>query len=247
MRIRRGATIAVVGALASLCLASAAYAAGPTGNKKAIAFARAEVAAYSHVPSLTYTERGFATMYATLGKQSVFQWRFGSGEVPSGWVKATEHVKIELSKGRVAWWQDNLTPPPCHSFCIQQPVELVLDKAGAFFAFGPSKGAKKPLTCFSPLSGTQPYRLGQPVESLFGDFKAPIRHGSTVLLRSTYPFGSTAHASETEAVDAGTHLVESWRISVSRSTTGSPAFTYSAKVHYPGHPLKAPVVKLCHH
>lgn len=244
MRIRRWAITAVASTLPLLLFTSAAGAATATGNPKAIALARAEVRAYSHVPSLTYTETGFVTMFSQLGKPSVFQWRFGSGEVPANWVRATEHVKIGLKKGRVAWWQDNLTPPACGVGICQQPAELVLDKAGAFFAFG--TGGKH-LTCFSPLSGTQPYKIGEPFEALIGSFKAPVRHGSNIVLRSSFPFGSTARATETEVIGAKTHLVKSWHISVSRSTTGSPAFTYRAKVSYPHHRLKVPRIKLCRH
>jgi hypothetical protein len=102
---------------------------GATGNKGAIAFARAQAHAYASVPGVRYTEVGFTAMVSGGRKKPVFSWSFGRGR-PAGWVNAAEQVTLGLSKDRVSWMQDTLTPP-AHSKDV--PVEILVEHSGQYF------------------------------------------------------------------------------------------------------------------
>jgi hypothetical protein len=180
------------------------------------------------------------------GKTSFFSWTWGTGVVPSGWAKATEHGLLGLRNGRVVWWRDDLTPPPCTAsgICSQIPVEIVVERSGAFYAFG--SAAKH--TCYADLNGSTPYRMGNPLDSAAGRFDAPVRRGGSVVLKYAYPWSATAKqtATETDMVSARTRLAESVRVSVARGTgQNRPAFTFKASYGYPAHAPSAPRVNRC--
>ena len=93
--------------------ASALAAGGPTGNSKAIAIARAEAHAYTQIRVERYTETGFIEMTDQEGRTSYLSFNWDQPKLSPGWVWATEHGVVALSHGRVVWWRDDLTPPPC--------------------------------------------------------------------------------------------------------------------------------------
>lgn len=169
---------------------------------------------------------------------------WGGGAVPPNWVKATQHITIGMHEGLVASVQDDLTPPPCHSFCIQQPVEIVQDKAGAFYAYGPYRKSKLKRTCFSDLSGTLPNIVGKPFETASASFDAPVSHGKTVALRSHFMWAN-AHATETEVISVHTSLPQRFVMDVGRGSEGSAPFTFKGQLHYPARAPKLPHVNLC--
>lgn len=239
----RKARFALVAVLAALLVAAPAAASNTKGSKRGVALAREVERALKHVPVIAYRQTGFVSMYSTLARTSKFDWRWGSGTVPAGWVKATEHITIGMRKGAIAWWRDILTPPSCSSKCIQQPVEIVLDKAGAFYAYGPY--AKGRITCFNHLKGTLPHKLGEPFYTAFATFSKPSKRGGSLVMSSRYTWGK-AHAQEREVISPHTHLLERFAVKVSKAGNGSPAFAFKGEMHYPSHAPKPPHVKLCH-
>ncbi len=205
-------------------------AAGPTGDPQAIALARAEARAYTRIPAETYTQNGFIEMSDQEGSRSYLSYLWGQARLRPGWAWATEHGTIALSHGRVLWWRDQLTPPPCRAAggCHQIPVELVAERAGAFWAFGDSASH----TCFSPLRrGSTPVTVGQIADRIFGRFSAPVPGNGTVTLTYAFPYGRGATMRVTDIDSTSTHLTLSsrWVITGGHQTRSSY-----------GYPLRAP-------
>jgi hypothetical protein len=215
-----------------------------TGNPQGITLAHTVLRAYSNVPVYTYTETGFVAMNSTLGRFSFFKWGWGSGVVPHGWVKASERGVVALRRGRVVWWRDDLTPtlPPCKTTLCSPilPVEIVIDDAGAFYAFGSAASH----TCYAHLSGATPFTLGGAGYTVTGRVSAPVHRAGVVLLTYIYPWGSAQTATETDRVSARTSLVTSARVSVARGA-GHQAFTFSSNYSYPARAPGAPHLNLC--
>ncbi len=101
----------------------------PTGDASGIALARLVQRAYLRVGAQSYSERGFAWMASTEGKASTFRWAYGSGPSP-GLSAASEHAVLALSRGRVLWWQDDLTPPRCDTESLPRRVPTGYPGAG---------------------------------------------------------------------------------------------------------------------
>ena len=242
MRVRSCATVVLVLSLAGSTAALAATP-GASGNKKGIALARAKHKAYSKIGAELVTETGFVSMYSVEGKSSQFSWVWGTGRVPKGWSRATEHAIVALHNDRIVWWRDDLTPPPCTKpgICTGIPVEIVIDHAGAFYAYGNAASH----TCFGRLTGTEPVAAGTLWDVVSGHYSAPVSHGSTLVLTHTYPWDKTQTATSIEDVSSHTDLDLGGSLKISRGGPGQPAFT----VHYTNSQRakapKAPKVTLC--
>lgn len=214
----RASRVWVPGLLVLLgCAASAFAAAGPTGNPKAIAIARAEARAYTRIGVETYTETGFMQMTDAEGKTSYVTFAWEQTKLRPGWVWATEHGVVALSHGRVVWWRDDLIPPPCTGagLCHQIPVELLSEPSGAYYAFGNT--AKH--TCFGRLRGKQPVMVGVQWNRVIGHFSPPVFGPGVVKLTYTFPLGSGESARETDTLSSHTHLPTSGRSVINGSHT----------------------------
>jgi len=239
--------LVAIAILSLLATTATALAAAPSGNQHAIALARAQLRAYSKIRAVSITQTGFASMIDQEGKTSYFDWTWGHGVVPPGWAKATEHELLGLRNGRVAWWREDLTPPPCTGagICTRIPVEIVGERSGTFYAFG-SAGKH---TCYGDLNGTTPNVVGAHFDLVVGRFDAPVRRGGTIRLTYAYPwFGlATQTATERDTISARTLLLESGRVKVARGPGSSrPAFTYRFTDHVPAKAPRAPSINLCH-
>jgi hypothetical protein len=180
------------------------------------------------------------------GRQSFFSWTWGLGLVPSGFTRATEHYLLRLRNGRVLWWRDDLTPPPCTApgFCSRIPVELVGEHSGTFFAFGSDRSH----TCYGHLNGSTPYRVGGAFDTVAGRFDAPARRGGTIRLTYSYPWFGVARqiATETDTLSARSLLNHSGLVHVARGPGASrPAFTFRFSDSYPARAQPAPSINLC--
>ncbi|HLH64967.1 MAG TPA: hypothetical protein VKV27_04650 [Solirubrobacteraceae bacterium] len=237
MRLR----FALLAAAGSLAAAGAAAAAVQvSGNAQGVALARREAAAYRAVRAETVHETGYVVMNALLGAVSVFDWRWGTGVVPPGWVRGTEDGVVALRDGRVLWWRDELTPPVCRSgLCDQQPVEVVVDRAGAFYAYGdPARH-----TCFGRLTGETPVSYRSLWNVPHGRYTAPDYRGDTVRLSFSYPWGSRQTAHETDTLSRATLLDRGGVIRVSGG--GQRPFTIRFTNTQLARAPAAPRVNLC--
>ncbi|MHB1567929.1 MAG: hypothetical protein ACYC0H_01880 [Solirubrobacteraceae bacterium] len=237
MRLR----VVVACAIAVLSLGVAVAAASVGGNAQGIALATRQVKAYGKVPAETVVERGYVSINDAEGRTSFFQWQWGSGTLPRGWVHATEHAVVALHAGRIVWWRDDLTPPPCHvGLCGEQPVDVVINHKGAFFAFGTAARH----TCYGRLRGSTPVSVGAPWSVVRGTFSAPVTHGSTVALTYSYPWGKSQTATETDEISSKTLLDQSGVIHISGA--GQPSFTVRFTNGHPAKAPAAPKVNVCH-
>lgn len=130
---------------------------------------------------------------------------------------ATEHGVVALNQGRVVWWRDDLTPPPCTrvGVCHDIPVELLSERSGAYYAFG--NAAKH--TCFGRLRGNQPVAVGAQWNRVTGHFSAPVLRPGVIKLTYTYPLGKGESARETDTLSSRTHLLTSGRTVINGSHT----------------------------
>jgi hypothetical protein len=250
MTAMRGCGVLSVGLVSAVVLVSdvppLASAAG--GAPDGISLARAVRIALARVPVETYEETGFAYVLSQQSPAAVFRWRWGGGPV-AGMVPARERATAGLSEGRVTWWRDDLTPLPCAEAALcgevaaaQVPVELVVLPSGAFYAYG----TRASHSCFGRLGGSTPLRPGDRTWALFGEFEAPAAHGTTELLKSSFPWGLTGgRANESASVSMRTHLpVREETLIVPGSRVGT-LFSFAASYGYPAH-ARAPQVTLCH-
>jgi hypothetical protein len=182
-------------------------------------------------------------MYSVEGKSSQFSWLFGTGHVPKGWSRASEHIVVALHSGRVLWWRDDLKPPPCTApgICARIPVEVVVNHAGAFYAYGDTASH----TCFGRLNGTVPVAIGGLWYVVAGHYAAPVRHRGVIVLTHSFGWDPTQRATSIERVSSHTLLDFGGTLKVSRGGPGQPAFT----AHYTNTQLakapRAPHVNVC--
>lgn len=216
---------------------SALAAAGATGNPQAVAIARAEARAYTQIRAETYTETGLIEMNDLEGKSSYLNFNWGQSKLAPGWVWATEHGVVGLNQGRVVWWRDDLTPPPCTraGICHQIPVEILSEQSGAYYAFGNAANH----TCFGRLRGSQPVVVGAQWNRVSGHFSAPSFRPGTVKLTYTYGFGRGKTALETDILSSRTHL----RVSGRTAIKGSPTIRFSTS--QPAQAPRIPTVNMC--
>ncbi len=235
MRLRAAAACGLVVVLAAAGTALAAS--GATGNSHAIALARTEARAYTHVRVEKYKQTGFIDMNDQEGKTSFFYYNWGQTTLTPGWVWASEHATVVLKHGRIVWWRDDLTPPPCTGggICHQIPVELLLDHNGAYYAFGSAAHH----SCFGKLFGSLPQHVGALWDQVFGHYSAPASGPGVVKLTYTFPYGKGRTMRETDTISTHTHLAKSARLVI----TGGHTIRDSDA--YPSTLPRTPTVNLC--
>jgi hypothetical protein len=215
--------------------ATAAAAIGQTGDPRATALARAEARAYTRIPVEVYTQKGYIQMTDEEGRSSYLRFEWGRTKLNPGWVWATEHATVALRAGRVVWWRDDLTPPPCTKagLCHQVPVELVSNRTGAYSAFGNATTH----TCFARLKNTAVV-AGSQWNSPEGDFSAPVFGPGIVKLTYSFPLAKGVTARETDTLSSHTDLVRS-------TYTVAANHVFRSSATYPAHAPAAPKVNLC--
>jgi hypothetical protein len=238
----------LVGGLAiAVLVAGAGSADAAGGDPGGISLARAVRIALARVPAEAYEQTGFVYVVSQQVPAPVFRWRWGGGPM-AGMVPAREQATVGLKNGRVTWWRDDLTPLPCVEAALcgelgsaQVPVELVVEPSGAFYAYG----NRAHHGCYGRLGGSTPLRPGDRTWTLFGEFEAPSAHGTTRLLKSSFPWGLTGGlASEMASVSMRTHLPVREQTQIVPSGGGGAAFAFSASFGYPER-VVAPRVTLC--
>jgi hypothetical protein len=238
-----------VGAICAAAIVAAgpgiAQAAG--GDQNGISLARAVRIALARVPAESYEQTGFAYVLSEQLPAPVFRWRWGGGPA-AGMMPAREQATVGLKEGRVTWWRDDLTPLPCVEAVLcgevapaQVPVELLVELSGAFYTYG----SRTSHGCYGRLGGSTPLRVGDRTWTLWGEFDAPAEHGTTQLLKSSFPWGLTGgSASETASVSIRTHLPIREQTQISPAAGGGAPFAFAASFGYPTR-ARAPKVTLC--
>lgn len=197
-------------------------------NPKGVALARAEVRAVSRVHTMIYTQHGYMTLHSRLGKTTASaSWNWGSTTVPRGWVRASEHVTVELRDNHVLWTRDVATPNCASGSCANVPIILVTDRSGTFVTWGSPSSH----TCFDTATG--PFaKVGEVYQRMYGTYAAPVAHGRHVNLTSTYPwFRHNQPTRETDTLSRATDLPVSVHIHVGAKGR-YPGLTVTQKLRY---------------
>jgi hypothetical protein len=236
-------TAVAVSAVTGLQLSPAGAASLVSGNSAAIAFYRAVVDATQHQGGVDEVQTGFVVMKDTLGKDvASVSLAMGSGKLPTGYVQVTEHLTVADSSGKISWASDALTPV-CAGLCPDIPYQLLLTSAGLFGHFGSSAASG---TCWAHDSGSLDYlKVGTPFGyDLVGNFGPLKRSKGSVVVTSTYPWGSKDSATEVDTVPANTHLPVTGLVHVA-ATVGQAAFQYRwTNKWLPSSPVE-PKILLC--
>ena len=238
-KVRRAAlkvALALACAGGALGLAAGAFASSQgsavQGNPQGIKLAQRALSAFSQLPALSYSERGFFQMYAAPGKIPNVSYYYGYGALHPGFVWAAERGTVALHDNQVVWWRDDLTPLGGN----QAPVELVANGAGIFSTLGNASHH----SCFTRVTGSVPYPAGGQAYSIDGRYE----NGSSPL-RSVYRWWETdQHASETDVISPS-GLITSGQIAVAPGA-GLAGFTVFFDNSFPGGAPAAPQISLCH-
>jgi hypothetical protein len=198
------AGLAAVAGFASV----AAGAREPSGDAAAITFYRRVRIAYRSAHAVTGTRRGFLA-YTASGTS--FRYTFGE-KIPPGFREATESLLYVLRNGRVVDVVDKAK-------AVGLPaLTYIEDPSGAWAALVTRTG-----TCFhrnSRIAGL----WGQPFVGVFGDFSPLRRSGSTVIVHSTYPWGTSGmQMREVDRIGATSKLF----LSIAGRLDGPSGFTWS--------------------
>jgi hypothetical protein len=215
-----------------------------TGDQDGIRIAHDVERAYLKVTSYTVTEHGFVFMRARAGRHGFFDWNWGVGTAPAGWVSATEHELVVTHRGTVVWMRDDLTPDArfCSGHrCVRYPgVEVLVEPHGKYFRFGSAATSG----CFYHLNGTVPVHPGDPAYRIAGFMLAPAYQRTQVLLNYDYQWDANRRAGETDVISYAAVLVTSGQVDLS-AWGAEPSFIFGFTLGYPATHAREPRVPLC--
>jgi hypothetical protein len=206
--------------------ASAALAAGPTGDPATIALYREAVAATNALPDYVQSQSGYVRIEDSLGPKRFAHWAWGWDQVQPGYVAATEQLVLVQHRGRTVWIDDTLTASTkgCGSPRCRQavPIELVITRTRAYYGLI-SSGTHA--SCFVRESLRDvPYAVGSPWWSVVGAFSKAQPDGRDTEVTSRFAAGG-------QLVTESDWITNASRIfarSVLRLAVGSghPAYAY---------------------
>jgi hypothetical protein len=215
-----------------------------SGDRNGVSIARTVQRAFAKLSSYTVTEHRFVYMKAQSGHHGFFDWNWGIGAGPAGWVGATEHELVVTHHGTVVWVRDDLTPDTraCSGQrCVRYPdVEVIVDSHGQYFRFGSAATSG----CVYRLTGTVPLHPGDPAYRISGYMLDPGYQRTQVLLNYDYQWDANRRAGETDVVSDATALVTSGQVDLS-AWRAEPSFIFSFALGYPATHPREPRVALC--
>ena len=205
---RRSILVLAVLAAAMGVVSVAAGARKPTGDPATIAFYRHVQAAYRSAHAITATRHGFLSYTAA----SASSFRYSLGEkAPAGNRAATESLLFLLRNGRITTFVDIAKAPGL-------PALTYIENANGAWA----NVATTPGACYYK-EPRIPGFWGQQLVGVFGDFSPMRRSGSTIIVHSTYPWGTTgAEMSEVDRISATSKLL----LSETGHLIGGAAFSW---------------------
>jgi len=188
--MRRVAT-GLVALLACLLVASAALAAGPTGNPSAIAMYRHAVRVTNDLPAYVQSQTGYVRIQDSLGPTRVAHWAWGWDQFQPGYFPAAEHLVLAQRGGHTVWIDDTLTSAPagCHSPRCRKavPIEFLITKTRAYYGLISSGSTA---SCFvREALRDVPYGVGSPWWTPAGQFFKPKPDGARTQITSKFVVG----------------------------------------------------------
>jgi len=160
---------------------------------------------------------------------TVFAYRYGEAP-PPGFRSATESVDYLLENGRIKRFVDIAKAAGL------PPLTIIEDASGVW--------GREAKACYTKTPGAGNIGgLDDPFLGVFGDFQPMHRTGDTISVRSSYAWGTTGEATETDELSTTSQLMLAERVHVADSTP----FTFSLTgLHEPaGQPRAALAAPRC--
>jgi hypothetical protein len=208
----RGRT-AAVGALATaLALslgATAALAAGSSGDPQSIALYRAAVHATNALPAYVQHQTGYVQFEDSLGPKRVAHWAWGWDQAQRGYHPATERLVIVQHDGKVSWIEDTLSASTkgCHSpSCrLALPIVFLITPTKAFYGIISSGSTA---SCFVPETTEHvPYSAGLAWWTVSGHYAPSQRAGAMTEVTSRFMTGGQK-VTESDWITSSTHVFD---------------------------------------
>lgn len=239
---RRPRTFALAATILAAIAAPAGVALGAVMNSRSgRAEYKLEARALDGVHTITVRQSGGAWIDADQGNPPRAGWYWLAGRAPSGFVRAHAVGTVGAGHGRVLWSRVELIPN-CKfndDTCMDNPVVIVSDRSGTFFAYGTLSDH----TCFGTATG--PYaKRGSALSGSAADddFDAPRSDGANVKLTYSFPYGK-GRITETDTIARSTDLPRRSFYAVS-AIGHAPAFTSKVSYRY-SKATAAPKVNRC--
>jgi hypothetical protein len=194
-----------------------------------LAFYKEVQASYRTVPAVRVRRHGFL-WYSASVKGSLVRWVSAKQPPPgAGYKPATELLLVLLTNGRVTKYIDTAKAPGLPTLTlIEGPSGLfiALNKQGACYHAAPRAGG---------VAG-----WGAQFVGVYGTFSPMQTQGGTVVIRSTYPWLNSEHATEIDRISAATKHLQSYTVKVTGSSPISFAATNQDVVPAPAVPAAQP-------
>lgn len=235
--------VVALATFAVLVPSALAWASAPTGNAKAIAFARVVAQRTNALPGVRIIQNGYVTMSSDRANSTV-SWTFGAGAPGAGSYRAREAITIAQSHGSVVWLSDTLGPQgscPPSTWCPL--VQLLVTRHGSFAGMERS-GA---VACFHRISANQlPYRAGAAEWTVVGHYVGLVVHGARSIVTSTSTWSDGQRVTEIDVDATRSQIVRSATYQVAHGAYAyEPAFTFTEVLSALAHAPAAPKVSLC--
>jgi hypothetical protein len=213
-----------------------------TGNRQAIAVARAVLRAYQKVPAVTFVRTGNLLIndFLNPGGTGRLDVRATRGYVPRGWVHAVEYGFVALSHDRVAWADLRIVPRCAPNRCRDVPARIVIERGVEFAALG------SPVrSCYAKTRPTL-FRTGEAWVAVAGRYEPPVRRGGAVVLTQQGLYTGTRTYIDIATYSTRTHLEKSSIVRVSPGGGRKRAFTIHNVFGYPTRVPPAPrITNVC--
>ncbi len=230
MRFRRHARSTALGVLAGSVAvsfgATAALAAGVSGDPASLALYRSAVRATNALPAYVQRQSGYVQISDSLGPKRTVHWAWGWDQFQPGFHPATERILIVQHDGRVAWIEDTISASSkgCHSPSCRKalPIELLITPTKDFDGLISSGSSA---SCFVAVTPNHiPYSAGVPWWSTAGDYQPSQRHGSLTEVTSTYKSGGQ-ELTESDWITTSTKRFDKSVFRIAKGH-GHPAFSF---------------------
>jgi hypothetical protein len=230
--------------------ATAALAAGPTGNPTTIAYVRAIDANTNIQRGMQISQTGYMTLASHGGAKPSFSYQWGFGTVPAGSVPAKETITYAQHDGRVVWIadlvQEDVADCSASATCKDVvPIELLITTHAAFAGVVAGPGAA--VACFDRESFNDvPYRAGAPWWTVVGDYRAMVERGNQRLVTDTYSWSDGRHVTEVDSINVSLRLFNGSSFHVGEgASTDQAAFGFTQHDTALADTPHAPPVTLC--
>jgi hypothetical protein len=223
-----------------------------SGNAAAIAYYRVSVARTNALPVLHDVEHGYYFLWDAGGTKGNFLLSWGLAKPSESYQQHVDGTYVvRMSQGKSVWETLEFTVPcTSGSVCASSitPLTFLVKKGAAYWGYDNSSNV---VGCWNKATDTsawiaKDFRVGSAWWYTYGDYRPMVKHGNVVVITETYPASYGATTTETDSINATTHLFKGSVLRISKSKTGShPAYNYTVTETDPKAIPKEPTVHVC--